>query len=399
MNNMKFVIFAMAAHGTGISGGDRIFIELSRILHKKNPVSIFVWEEGQMMIKSQNLEAADNLVIQVLSMGSWNRLGFLVCYIARIFRSIFEAMTLKVDHTDQTIVMSASEFWMDSLPCFVLKIRYPKIRWVAAWYQTAPNPLHGYTEGGVRENNYTLSALLYWLVQLPIKPLITYSADFVIVNNEEEKKQFPSLTRKGKTIVMLGAVKVDEIKAWQQKYKNVVKKYEAVFQGRFHPQKGVIELIDIWEKVVKKKKDARLAMIGDGPLMKSVKNRIREKNLEDNIELFGYVFDGDNKYTIFSQSNIVVHPALYDSGGMASAEAMAFGLPCIGFDLQSYKSYYPSGMVKVPIGDLDKFASKIVELLNDSERRISIGQAAVDMIQSNWSWNRRADVFLQTLEH
>ena len=214
-----------------------------------------------------------------------------------------------------------------------MKVRYPKIKWVATWYQTAPNPFVGYAEGD-RAKKYRLSALLYWLSQLPIKPLISVFADFVLVNNEEEKKQFPKLNSKKRIIVVYGAVDLERITNYKLEFKNLPKVYDAVFQGRFHPQKGAVELIEIWKKVVDKNKNAKLAMIGDGPLMDDIKLQITNYKLEKNIKLFGYVFDGIKKYKIFSQSKIVVHPAFYDSGGMASAEAMAFGLPCIGFNLK-----------------------------------------------------------------
>ena len=119
--------------------------------------------------------------------------------------------------------------------------------------------------------------------------------------------------------------------------------------------------------------------------------------MEDNIKLLGYVFDGDLKYKTFSQSRLVVHPALYDSGGMASAEAMAFGLPVIGFDLKAYESYYPKGMVKVEIGNMRKFSESILDLLNDSKKRNHIAKEAVEMLNSNWSWDTRASHILKSI--
>lgn len=290
-----------------------------------------------------------------------------------------------------TYIYSASEFWMDSLPCLILKLRYPKIKWVAAWYQTAPNPLKGFSEG-----RYKLSAFYYWLMQKPIKPLISRFADFVLVNNETEKVQFPRLNRNKKVIVVLGAVPLEDIKRFlATNYKLLAtKKYDAVFQGRFHPQKGVVELIDIWKKVVEKKPDVKLVMIGDGPLMENVKSQISNYQLQNNVELFGFLFDGDKKYKIFAQSKVVVHPAFYDSGGMASAEAMAFGLPCVGFDLPSYKSYYPQGMVKVKIGDKKAFASQIMKLLEGKDYYKKVTKEAIEIIESNWSWNIRAQQVL-----
>ncbi len=391
-NSLNFVFLAFAPHGFGISGGDRIFIELARRWQKKCSVNIYTWEEGYKMCQRQHLEASSNLKFSLYNMRIVCRMGFLFCYFARILRAILLSFFLKLEKN--TIVYSASEFWMDSLPAFIIKVRYSHIRWVAAWFQTAPKPWIGYSEGE-RAQKYNLSALLYWLMQLPVKPIISKFADFILVNNEEEKKHFPSQTSSGKTIVVLGAVDLETIESFKKlnvKQQILVnKKYDAVFQGRFHPQKGVVELIDIWRLVVNKKPNAKLALIGDGPLMNKVRERIIKLNLQKNCELFGYVFDGDKKYQIFFESKLVVHPAFYDSGGMAAAEAMVFGLPCVGFDLPSYKSYYPCGMIKVKIGDLNTFAKKIVELIEDQTRREKIGQKGENMIKKNSSWDKRAE--------
>lgn len=391
---LSFHIFANAALGKGLSGSDRIFIEFAKRLSKKYKVTIHVWKEGYLICKMQGLR--EGISFEILTVDFWCKFGFLVCYLARILKAVRYALFKKIDNEKETIVYSASEFWMDSIPAFILKLRYPKTTWVAAWFQTAPNPLIGFSSGN-RDTKYRLTALYYWLMQLPIKSLIERFADFVLINNEEEKKQFPNLNKMGKAIVILGGVNVEEIEKWRLKNRNLVKAYDAVFQGRFHPQKGVLELIDIWKLVTKDLPNAKLVMIGDGPLMGKVKGRIEELNLEKNVHLLGYVFDGPTKYGIFSQSKIVLHPAYYDSGGMASAEAMAFGLPCVGFDLNSYQSYYPRGMIKVKVGDLEKFADTIIILIKDKDKRNRIGEEAKNMIMKSWSWDKRFSQLMMAL--
>jgi glycosyltransferase involved in cell wall biosynthesis len=381
-------VFALAAHGIGLSGGDRIFIELSRRWSEKVPMQIYVWEEGYRMCLRQGLKENKNLKYKISNLEIFGRLGFVICYFARIIEGIKLGLITRLDNNSDTHIYSASEFWMDSLPCVILKIRFPKVRWIATWFQTAPNPIKGFAEG-VRENRYSFSALLYWLMQFPIKPLISRFADKVIVNNEEEKKRFPKQAKSGDTVVLIGAVPLKEIKKWQFRNGKLPKKYDAVFQGRFHPQKGVVELIGIWKKVVEKKPDARLAMIGDGPLMQEVKSKVLDLGLQKNVELFGYVFDGPKKYQIFAQSKIVVHPSYYDSGGMATAEAMAFGVPAVGFDLRAYLSYYPKGMIKSK--DEREFASNIIALLNDKGKREALGEGAKDLIMNNYSWDKRSE--------
>lgn len=386
---MKIYIFALAAHGQGISGSDRIFIEFARRWSKTCKVSIYVWEEGYQLCRRQYLSIS-TINYFVSSMKPWRNFGFLINYLARIVEGIRIGLTLKLDNQPQVIIYSASEFWMDSIPAWILKLRFSKIKWVAAWYQTAPKPWVGFAEGK-RGNTYKLSALVYWFVQLPIKTLINKFAGFVLVNNENERLNFPELNKMGRAIVVYGAVDLEQIRKCKVKFKKLPKIYDAVFQGRFHPQKGVLELLDIWEMVTQKRSSAKLVMVGDGPLMRDVQLKIKNSGLEENVTLTGYLFDGPEKYRIFAQSKIVLHPSFYDSGGMAAAEAMAFGLPCIGFDLDSYKSYYPKGMIKVEIGNLKEFANIILSLLNDHLMRNKIGVEGLSMIKKNWSWDKRAE--------
>lgn len=383
----EFIFYAMAAYGKGISGSDRIFIEFAKRWSQKHSLTIYVWSEGYKMCLRQNLKQVD---YKIINLGIWCKLGFIPCYFARIIAAVLSATRIPLK--DNIIVYSASEFWMDSLPALVIKLRAKNATWVAAWYQTAPSPLEGFSSG-----RYRFKALLYWLAQFPIKPLITQFADYVLVNNNAEMKNFPRHARTRQAIVVLGAVNVQAIAKWKKLHTQQPKTYAAVFQGRFHPQKGVVELIEIWRKVVDKMPSAKLAMIGDGPLMAKVQSKIKQLGLSENIKLFGYLFDGSKKYALFSQSKIVVHPAFYDSGGMASAEAMAFGLPCVGFNLPAYKFYYPKGMLQAQVGNISGFAANVIKLLENPKLRVKIGTEAEDEILKNWSWDTRAREVLERI--
>jgi len=396
MKYKNIKIFAMAINWPGFSGGDRVFIELARRWSKKINIDIYTWKAGFRVFEEQKLRQHDKLKFIEWKKSELVNNVFVLNYFSRILYSILNSLTLEIENPKDTLLFSASEFWMDSFPAFILKVRYPETKWVAAWYQTAPNPFIGFSESK-KIKRHRLRAFVYWLVQQPAKLLIKGKADYIFVNNEEEKKVFPKQNKEEKVIVVLGAVRLDDIENWILKIGKLPKVYDAVFQGRFHPQKGVVELVDIWKKVVEKKPDAKLAMIGDGPLRKNVEYRIKNLGLEKNIKLFGYVFDGPQKYRIFSQSKIVVHPAFYDSGGMATAEAMAFGIPAIGFNLKAYKSYYPKGMEKVEKGNLDAFAKKIIDLLSDEDKRKILGVEGYEFIKNNYTWDKRSEETLERI--
>jgi len=150
-----------------------------------------------------------------------------------------------------------------------------------------------------------------------------------------------------------------------------------------------MELIDIWRHVVAKRPQARLAMIGNGPLEEEAREKVRKYGIQDKVDFFGFL-DGEAKFDIFRQSKLVVHPATFDSGGMAAAEAMAWKLPGVSFDLEALKSYYPKGMVKVSKGDIRGFADAVCGLLNDRTNYERLSQEALDLIMEKWDWKVRA---------
>jgi glycosyltransferase involved in cell wall biosynthesis len=229
---------------------------------------------------------------------------------------------------------------------------------------------------------------------LPIYWIIKRYADIVFVTSKPDVNKFITNKRSAEKIVVIrGGVDVEPSTEYLSS-NNLIpisdRKYDACFVGRFHYQKGVLELIDIWKSVCEKKSNAKLAMIGVGPLESEVKNKISELELNKNIELLGFK-DGTDKYEIFKQSKIMVHPATYDSGGMAAAEGMAWGLPGVSFDLEGLKSYYPKGMVKTKIHNIDQFATNITELLDNREYYDKISKEARDLIVEVWDWNKRSE--------
>ena len=109
----NFYFFALASLGEGLSGSDRIFIELARNWGKKFPVNIFVWEEGRMMCDRQELEYSlaeyekpVGIKLHLSNMKKWYRMGFLVCYFARVFEGIRLGLTLDLKNDPETYTYS-----------------------------------------------------------------------------------------------------------------------------------------------------------------------------------------------------------------------------------------------------------------------------------------------------
>ncbi len=384
----------MAALGPGFSGGDRIFVELAKRWQKRFPIKIYVWEEGREMCLRQGFKNTKNLKIVVWKMGFWPKLGFAVNYIARIILSVGEAFKLAIDNRPSTVVYSASDFWMDSVPGFILKVRHPKITWIGTFYLAAPNPFVGFVEKG-KMKPPSLKNIVYWLQQYPIYWMIRLFSDMVCVTSDPDRRRFPWQDKKKTILVVRGGVDLKVTNLWKKRFGKISKIYDGVFLGRFHPQKGVVELVDIWAKVVKVRPKAKLAMIGDGPMMPVVLEKIKKHKLEKKIKLFGTLLDGEEKYKILSQGRIFIHSAVYDSGGMSCAEGMAWGMPGVAFDLEALKTYYPKGVLKAKIGNLTSFANSVLKLLNDENLYMRAKKDAISLVKEYWDWDKRAQDILE----
>jgi glycosyltransferase involved in cell wall biosynthesis len=291
------------------------------------------------------------------------------------------------------IIYSSSNFLSDILPGLMLKMRWKeKITWVVGFWMFPPNPVSA--QSPYKGLSWMLRGFLYYVnAQIPFL-LYHGLVDGFFVTNGLDKQEL--VNKHGidpsRILVVRGGVDAGACMPPKEK------RYDTVFVGRFHPQKGVQLLVDIWKKVCEKRPAAKLAMIGDGPLYDQVKKRVEMLSLQNNIELLGFM-DGADKMRIFAESKVFVHPVIYDSGGMAPAEAMVCGLPLVTTDLPSIREYYPMGCLRVQPGSVKAFASTILRLLDDEELYERLSREAKAYCET-WDWREKAEeayVFLRVL--
>lgn len=362
----KLHIIAYAALGRGLSGGDNILIELSKRWADKLDIIIY----GGYQIK--DAACAKNLQGVIFNTCP-SKTPF--HYLERLFYSLRQAFQFN----DSGTIYTASDFLHDLLCGWIIKLRNPKIKWISGYYLVAPpifapnSPYRGFSR---------IRGIGYWLMQRFTLKIVNKWADTVYVTSVPEMVHFPHK----KTIIIRGGVNIPkELKP------DIKKEFDAVFMGRFHYQKGVLELIDIWDKVCKIKPNKKLVMIGDGTLWNKCQIKTKKLGLEKNIIFVP--FAGDNvKEFYFSRSKIILHPATFDSGGMSAAEGMAYGLPCVGFDLEVFKTYYPRGMIYAK--NKNEFTKEIINLLTNKAQYNYMSKQARDFAVSDWDWDKRAESIL-----
>lgn len=96
--------------------------------------------------------------------------------------------------------------------------------------------------------------------------------------------------------------------------------------GRFMKQKNHDFLVDIFAEVAKKQGNAKLLLIGDGPLREQIENKVKTLGLDEKVIFTGVRSDVADLYNAM---DVFVFPSLYEGLGMVAVEAQANGLPVI----------------------------------------------------------------------
>ena len=157
--------------------------------------------------------------------------------------------------------------------------------------------------------------------------------------------------------------------------------------GRLTKEKGFFRLIEIWDLVQKqeKYKDWKLHIVGSGKLEQEIKNRIKEKNLQDCIELKPFTKEIEKEYL---SASIYVMTSFFEGFGMVLIEAGSYALPCIAFDINTG----PSDIIEnektgflIKDNELEEFASKLCFLMDNENLKEQMGKAAKLRIQENFS--------------
>ena len=164
--------------------------------------------------------------------------------------------------------------------------------------------------------------------------------------------------------------------------------------GRLSKEKGFIDLLKVYKKVLKTNPDWVLDIIGDGVERKSLEEYISKNNLDGKVTLHG--FQGkDYIDKVLHKSSIYVMTSFTESFGIVLIEAMSHGIPCIAFSsAEGAREIINSGENGYLIKNRNHSAmiKKINDLINDYYERVRLGKSArrgikkftSDVVKEEW---------------
>ena len=145
-----------------------------------------------------------------------------------------------------------------------------------------------------------------------------------------------------------------------------------LFVGRIAAEKNIEFLINNHSQILKKNKNVKLLIVGDGPDLDKYKKLCKKNNIEDKVVFVGKVHWEDIPL-YYNIANIFVTASHTETQGLTIVEAMAASIPVVALDDESFRNTVIDGLTGYLFKNKKEYINRMIELVSDKEKRINMG--------------------------
>jgi glycosyltransferase involved in cell wall biosynthesis len=139
--------------------------------------------------------------------------------------------------------------------------------------------------------------------------------------------------------------------------------------GALVPRKGLATLVRAMAAVPS---GMRLLLVGPpGPAEAELRELAAQPGVAGRVEFLGAVDDA-TLAALYRGATLLCFPSVSEGFGLPVVEAMTAGVPVVASDIDVVREVGGDAVVRVPVGDVDAFATAIVALATDDSRRRSL---------------------------
>jgi glycosyltransferase involved in cell wall biosynthesis len=154
-----------------------------------------------------------------------------------------------------------------------------------------------------------------------------------------------------------------------------------IYVGRLAPEKNLRLVVEAWQETLHHTPSARLILVGDGPMRGAL-----QKDYPDII--FCGMHRGESLARHYASGDLFLFPSLSETFGNVVIEAMASGLPVLGYRDAAVREYIRHGENGLAIerDKRDAYIQAAVQLSQNHEQLLHMGrQARSDSQSMDWS--------------
>ena len=211
-----------------------------------------------------------------------------------------------------------------------------------------------------------------------IKKYINF-ADKIIVLSEEWKEFFKNLVDEEKITVIYNSIVIPK------DFDKDLNTQKILFLGRFGQRKGIYDLLDVVEKLVKEYPNLTLEAGGDGEVQQ-VKELVIKKNLEKNVKILGWINE-EEKEKKLKEATFYVLPSYNEGMPMSLIEGMAYKNIGISTNVGGIPKVIETNQNGILIKPGDKIAlyNVIKNLLEDEKLRKKLSQNGRNTVEKKFN--------------
>lgn len=167
------------------------------------------------------------------------------------------------------------------------------------------------------------------------------------------------------------------------------------FVGRFDPEKGVLQLVEAYARVLKEHPDAKLVIGGttgfgthqETSYVRGIREMARKIDHRGAIRFTGYIHHDRELPAWFQRASIFCCPSLFQEPfGLVNAEAMACATSIVASNRGGIPEVLNGTGRLVNPEDTETFANVLSELLSDVRQREQLGQAGAERARRLFDW-------------
>jgi glycosyltransferase involved in cell wall biosynthesis len=182
------------------------------------------------------------------------------------------------------------------------------------------------------------------------------------------------------------------------------KRYLVAYVGVMGQQEGIDLLLHAVRHVVvaKGRRDVHFTLVGGGTELAKVQALTSELELDDFVTFTGRVSD-EVLLEVLNTADVCVNPDVVNEMNDKSTmnkimEYMAVGKPIVQFELKEGRVSAGEASLYARPNDTLDLAERMLELLDDPERRAKMGQFGRARVESDLSWERQVPVLLRAYD-
>ncbi len=240
-----------------------------------------------------------------------------------------------------------------------------------------------------------------WKVMVWLEKLTFRTADASIATNESYKRI--AIARggmaPGKVFVVRSGPSLERMKLVppDEKLKKG-RRYLVGYVGVMGKQEGIDLLLHAVQKIVSWRKDVQFGLVGGGTSLQEMKDLAASLGVADYVTFTGRAPDAE-MLAMLGTADVCVNPDVANEMNDISTmnkimEYMALGKPIVQFDLAEGRFSAQEASLYANRNDVEDFARKVVQLLDDPQKRAAMGAFGRRRVVEALEWRYEAPKLL-----